>query len=372
MAVKRALIVGGGIAGLSAALALDQAGIAADVIELRTDRQVCPGGIVVHDTFLTAMERLGVLEAVLRAGFAYRGVRLLDLEGYVFDEIVGPPGARPSHLSLTRPALMQILSARAHAAGVSVRRPVTFIDMKETPDGVDVTFTDGTRGRYDLVVGADGKASRMRHMMFGPVHRPQFTGQGVWRSIVLRPKGLDWAEMYLGKGDDRAGYIPLTAASMCVFAVTAEPGNPKFCAEELAYQFRQRLEGYGGLLADLRDNEIGTGARVLYHPLEACTLPAPWHKGRMVLIGDAAHCVTSHLAQGASLAVADAVALGAALGAHADLPDALAAFMAQRRADTVRPMVTSLALATHASRPADLERHVVRLKTAAERATALL
>lgn len=372
MAVKRALIVGGGIAGFTAAIALERAGISADVVELRTDRQVCPGGIVVHETFLTAMERLGLLDVILRAGFAYRGVRLLDLEGYVFDEIADPPGARPSHLSLTRPALMQILAARSRAAGVSVRCPVTFIDLKETPEAVEATFTDGTRGGYDLVIGADGKASRLRHLMFGPSHRPQFSGQGVWRTIVPRPKGLDWAEMYLGKGDDRAGYIPLTATSMCVFAVTAEPGNPKFCAETLVQEFRRRLEGYGGLLADLRDNEIGTGARVLYHPLEACTLPAPWHKGRMVLVGDAAHCVTSHLAQGASLAVADAVALGEALATHADLPEALKAFMAQRQADTLRPATTSLALATHASRPADVARHVVRLKTAAERVTALL
>jgi len=345
MAIRTALVIGGGIGGLSTAIALAQNGVETRVVERRRDALAGPGAVVVREPFLRAMGALGTLEPVCGAGFAYRGVRLLDAEGYVCEEIAGGPSAQtpyPGQLSLARPALTQILCARALSLGVDFKYAMSFEDIAQTPDEAVVTLSDGSRASYDLVVGADGKDSLVRHMMFGGAHRPRFTGVGVWRCDVPRPSKLDWAEIYMGRDNDRAGYVPITGTSMFVFAVTSEPDNPTFARDALADAFRSRLEGYGGLLAELRDEEISCASRVMYHPLEACLVPGPWYHGRVVLIGDAAHCVTSHLAQGATMAVGDAVALADSLERFPEIADALAAFMSARLDATTRSVAAGL------------------------------
>ena len=141
---------------------------------------------------------------------------------------------------------------------------------------------------------------------------------------------MEWACLYLGKEGGKAGYVPLTQDTMYVLAVFEEPGNPKFAPDVLAMEFRKRLEGYGGDMATFRDL-ITDPTLVVYRPLEICVLPDPWYRGRVVLIGDAAHSATPHLGQGAAMAVEDAIVLAEEVDRTPDqLSNAFRKFMDRR------------------------------------------
>ncbi|MGE8135435.1 FAD-dependent monooxygenase [Novosphingobium subterraneum] len=326
---NRVLIIGGGVGGLAAAIGLHQRGIAVEVVERDKDWKVYHVGIIVQANFVRALNMLGLGDRAVAAGYAYRGARFLDIDGNVLKELPGDTAVDglPSDLGLTRPALHKVLTEKVRALGIPVRLGVSFDSLDDDGDGVDVKFTDGTCGRYDLVIGADGNYSAVRKALW-PEAKPQYTGQGVWRYNVPRPEGLEWADIYIGKDKGKAGYCPLTPEEMYIFAVFEEPGNPRFPAETLAAEMRRRLEGYGGILAEAA-RHVTDPSLVVYRPLEACIMPAPWYRGRIVLIGDAAHSATPHLGQGAAMAVEDAVVLAEEV-AEREVDRALAAFMERR------------------------------------------
>lgn len=325
----KVLVVGGGVGGLAVAIGLHQQGVPVEVVERDKDWKVYHVGIIVQANFIRALNVLGIGEAAVKAGYAYRGARFCDVEGNVLKELAGDTAVDglPSDLGLTRPALHKVLTEKVLELGIPVRLGVTFETLRDEGERVDVTFTDGTAGSYDLVIGADGNYSAVRKALW-PEARPQYTGQGVWRYNVPRPEGLEWSDIYVGKAKGKAGYCPLNPEEMYIFAVFEEPGNPRFAPETLASEMQARLKGYGGILAEAAQH-VTDPALVVYRPLEACIMPDPWYKGRIVLIGDAAHSATPHLGQGAAMAIEDAVVLAEELGTRG-VPEALRAFMERR------------------------------------------
>ncbi|MDE2436473.1 MAG: FAD-dependent monooxygenase [Sphingomonadales bacterium] len=337
------LVVGGGVAGLAVAIGLHNKGIKVEVVERDRDWKVYHVGIIVQANFIRALNQLGVGQAAVEAGYPFRGARFMNQAGEVLAELPGDPAVDglPSDLGLTRPALHEVLTREVRRLGIPVRLGVTFECFEDKGDRVDVTFTDGTSGSYDLVIGCDGNYSAVRKVLW-PEATPKFTGQGVWRYNVPKPVDLEWSDIYIGEPhsgfNGKAGYCPLTATEMYIFAVIEEPGNPRFAPETLADEMRARLVGYGGILGDSA-KRITDPALVVYRPLEACIMPDPWYKGRVVLIGDAAHSATPHLGQGAAMAVEDAVVLAEEL-ADKDIDRALRSFM-DRRFERARLVGTS-------------------------------
>ncbi|SFG42712.1 2-polyprenyl-6-methoxyphenol hydroxylase [Novosphingobium sp. CF614] len=326
---QKVLVIGGGVGGLAVAIGLHQQGIDVEVVERDKDWKVYHVGIIVQANFVRALNVLGIGDKAVKAGYAYRGARFVDLNGNVLKELPGDTAVDglPSDLGLTRPALHKVLTEKTLELGIPVRLGVTFESFEDNGENVAVQFSDGTSGSYDLVIGADGNYSAVRKVLW-PDARPQYTGQGVWRYNVPRPKGLDWSDIYVGKDKGKVGYCPLTEEDMYIFAVFEEPGNPRFAPETLANEMRKRLEGYGGIMAEAAAHVTDPNL-VVYRPLEACIMPAPWYKGRVVLIGDAAHSATPHLGQGAAMAIEDAVVLAEELGTR-DVDAALDAFMERR------------------------------------------
>jgi 2-polyprenyl-6-methoxyphenol hydroxylase-like FAD-dependent oxidoreductase len=330
--VKNVLIIGGGIGGLSTAIALRKAGIAVDLVEIKIEWKVYHVGIIVQGNFIRAMAALGIADKAVAAGFSHFGVKFQTIHGHPVAEIPGIPLAGPNYptdLGMGRPALHKILSEAAHEAGANVRLGVTFTDIQQNENSATVTFTDGTAGEYDLVIGADGIHSKVRSAIFGDELRPKFTGQGVWRYNVRRPAELDYAFLCVGLEGGKCGFIPLSQETGYVLLVQAEPGNPHHPEDKLADIFRERLAACTGMMAELRD-QITDSALVIYRPLEALLMPAPWHKGRVLLIGDAAHSTTPHLGQGAAQAVEDGVVLGELLQRDDPLQTLLDEFMQRR------------------------------------------
>lgn len=330
---QKILVVGGGVAGLAVAIGLHNRGIAVEVVERDKDWKVYHVGIIVQANFVRAIAELGIGEAAVAAGYPFKGARFMNQSGEVLAELPGDPPADglPGDLGLTRPALHKVLTERVLELGIPVRLGVTFESFEDTGSAVEVKFTDGTSSTYDLLIGCDGNYSAVRKGLW-PDAVPKFTGQGVWRYNVPKPASLEWSDIYIGEPlsgyHGKAGYCPLTATEMYIFAVIEEPGNPRFAPETLADEMRARLAGYGGILGEAA-KAVTDPALVVYRPLEACIMPDPWYQGRVVLIGDAAHSATPHLGQGAAMAVEDAVVLAEEL-ASKDVETALRAFMDRR------------------------------------------
>jgi 2-polyprenyl-6-methoxyphenol hydroxylase-like FAD-dependent oxidoreductase len=195
-------------------------------------------------------------------------------------------------------------------------------------NGVSVRFTDGTAGTYELIVGADGIHSRLREIIFPDAPEPAFTGQGCWRAVVPRPAAINCGHVYVG-GPVKAGITPVSQDEMYLFLLQDVLDNPRMPEEWWPMLLAEQLRGFGGELGAVR-NSLNASARINYRPLEKLLLPPPWHHGRAILIGDAAHATTPHLASGAGLALEDALVLGECFASGARLDDALQRFVARR------------------------------------------
>jgi 2-polyprenyl-6-methoxyphenol hydroxylase-like FAD-dependent oxidoreductase len=339
--VRKALVVGGGIGGLTAAVALRRAGIAVDLVEIQPQVSVYGVGIIQPNNTLRALDRIGLAQGCVRVGGSFPGWRIFDATGQLLLEGLGSTRAAPGFPAvngITRPLLHQVLTEAAMAAGVSMETGTTVRSLTETPSHARVTLTNGREADYELVVGSDGLHSSMRRAMFGHAFEPEFTGESVWRYNFQRPRRVEWGEVYYGP-DSKVGLVPMSRDRMYMFVVTAEPGNPRMAQEGLAGALRQRLGGFSGFVAELRE-QIVNSADVVYRPMESMLLPSPWHKGHVVLIGDAAHTTTPHLAQGAAMAVEDAVVLAELLQSQPSLGSVFSEFM-RRRFERVKFVVDS-------------------------------
>jgi 2-polyprenyl-6-methoxyphenol hydroxylase-like FAD-dependent oxidoreductase len=173
----KALVVGGGIAGLSATIALRRADVEIDVVEVNPKRDVYGVGIIQPGNALRALDRLGLGQACLKQGFAMEGGRFHSADrGIVVDDAVYPSIAGPAYPpmnGITRPRLHKLVQDAALGSGAEIRLGVTVSGLLQDADGVEVSFSDGTAKRYDLVVGADGINSLVRTLIFGDEVRPE-------------------------------------------------------------------------------------------------------------------------------------------------------------------------------------------------------
>jgi 2-polyprenyl-6-methoxyphenol hydroxylase-like FAD-dependent oxidoreductase len=314
-AIRNALVVGGGLAGQTLATALARAGIRAEVIELHPRWNVLGVGISVQGPTLRALKSIGLLDFCLKDGFGYSELTNCDQNGKVLSVVdlprmLGPD--YPSCVGIMRPMLHDVLFAAMQESKVPVRMGVTLKSLRQSDDGVDVAFSDGSTGRYDLVVGADGAHSKLREELFGTTHKPVYTGQAVWRAMVPRPSNVRGRHSYYGTRH-KSGFNPVSQTQMYIYLVENVTGNPRVEPEEWPVRMRGLLQDFGGHIGDVRET-ITDPSRIVYRPVESMIMPKPWHKGRVVLIGDAVHTAPPQLASGAAVAIEDAIVLAEMLG----------------------------------------------------------
>ena len=288
-------------------------------------------GISVQGPALRALKSIGLLERCISAGFGYSQVVNCDQDGGVqgiveLPRLNGPQ--YPSCVGMMRPLLHEVVAGALAQAGVAVRFGLTITALAEAGEGVDVTFSDGSRAHYELVVGADGANSRVRELLFGADLRPQYTGQAVWRAMVPRPPEVTARHAYYGPRH-KAGFNPVSQSEMYIYLVQNVQGNPRLEPERWPAVMRELLADFGGHIGEVR-SRITDPARIVYRPVGSLLLPPPWYKGHVVLIGDAAHTAPPQLASGATIAIEDAIVLAELLARGLPIEQALERFMARR------------------------------------------
>lgn len=329
--IRSVLIVGGGIGGMTAAIAMRRNGVRVDLVELSKAWTVYGVGIIQPSNTMRALDRIGLAKPCVEQGGAFPGWRILDKDGRTLFEAPSTNEAAPDYPpnnGIRRPLLHRILQDALAASGVQPRLGVSVSALEQSGHDVEVTFSDGTRGRYDLVVGADGINSHVRSLIYGDTYQPRFTGQGVWRYNFPRPAAVDWGHVYYGPGT-KVGLVPLSPSLMYMFLVTAETGRERMDPAQLATLMRERMVGYTGLVAGLREM-ITDASEVVYRPMENLLVPPPWGRDRVILIGDAAHATTPHLSQGAAMAMEDAVLLAELAARDVPLAASLDEFVGRR------------------------------------------
>ncbi|BDP43582.1 hypothetical protein DAETH_35510 (plasmid) [Deinococcus aetherius] len=330
--VSKVLIVGGGIAGLVAASMLRDRGIGVDMVEMNRAWNAYGVGIIQQGNVVRAMAQAGLLDRYLGAGFPFEDVEFYSPDGVRRARIPGErlAGAEyPANMGVRRSTLHETLKEAALEKGTNVRLGVTVEDFDQHEGHVDVTFTDGSTGPYDLVIGADGAYSKVRKLLFGDGYRPHFVGQSVWRHNFPRTPDNDALQTFRDTRGNSAGLVPLSENLMYLYVTTKEPGNPFHPKEELANLMRDRLQHFVGRIAELR-GQITDPSEVVYRPMEVTFIDGDWFRGRVLLIGDAAHTTTPHMGQGAGMAIEDAVVLSTLLEKDQPLAQTLREFMDRR------------------------------------------
>lgn len=234
----------------------------------------------------------------------------------------------PGSGGVLRPVLHRILSSRTIESGAHVRLGVTVKRLDESPQGTNALFSDGIQKKYDLVIGADGIGSRVRQIIMPECGTPFFTGQNAWRLVAPRFDHIDCRHYFLG-GPVKVGLSPVSDDLMYRFLLQNAPVGQRIKDADLHEELRRLLQPYGGVIGELRD-QLNPDSSIIMRPLQGLIVPTPWYRGRVLLIGDAAHPTTPQLASGAGMAVEDGLVIAQEIAAGGSLESIFARFMARR------------------------------------------
>ncbi|MFI7130654.1 FAD-dependent monooxygenase [Nonomuraea sp. NPDC050153] len=324
-----AVVVGGGIGGLAAAIALHRIGWRVTVLERAGEFGEIGAGLALWPNATRALAALGLAERV-------RAIAAVETAGGVRDRAgrwlfrtdnsdVARRHGRPL-LMVHRAELVRVLVA---ALPADLLRPGGEVRaVWPDGDGAVVEHRDG-RVRADLVVGADGIRSRVRRQCWPEARPPRYAGCTAWRAVTepLDGRGAEGA-LFWGRGE-RFGFAALPGGRFYCFAAARAPEGGE---EDASAGFARRFGGWPDPVPELLA-AVPEGA-VLRHDVYAVPPLASYVRGRAVLLGDAAHAMDPALGQGAGTALEDAVTLAACLRADPDVDVALARYDRARRPRT--------------------------------------
>jgi 2-polyprenyl-6-methoxyphenol hydroxylase-like FAD-dependent oxidoreductase len=318
------LIVGAGIAGLAIGRSLLSRGFSPEIVERADAWPVSGAGLYLPGNGVRAIVALGLADALMARAARISHQRILDHGGRVLSEIdlrrvwghVGPC------VGIPRADLHGILLDGA--AGVPIRLSTTVTSVTQTAESVSVRFDDGRTGFCDVVIGADGINSSIRRLVFGDI-QPRRVGQISWRFISRETHGVTaWTAM-LARGRTFL-MIPVGQHRLYCYADLTTSGTRLDPDRD---RLRTLFSDFGEPVPRIL-SRLDAGDAIHVGPIEEVDMDRVVDR-RVVLVGDAAHATSPSMAQGASMALEDALILADALASGRSPVEALAAFTARRR-----------------------------------------
>ncbi len=307
--VRRVLVVGGGVGGLTAAASFARRGVEVVLIEKRPAFDIPGVGLGQPANALRVYQSLGVLDEILQTGFTYDRMYIFDASRHLIAEhkfLLGDEKV-PAFCALSRLELHRILLGAVEKAGVQICLGVTASEIKDEKDRVSVQFSTGENDAFDLLAGFDGIRSATRQHLVGTAFVPRPSGYGAWRVQVPRPDYVRGMEFLQGIGS-KTGAMPLNNDLMYVFHIRPEAPDAWFAEKDFTKLLKERMSQYGSYVAEICAS-LDASSDIVYSPMELLFLPWPWFRGRVVIGGDAAHTFPPHLTQGAAMAAEDGLVL---------------------------------------------------------------
>lgn len=326
MKSRKAVVIGGGIGGLAAAIGLRSIGWDVAAYERVAEPREVGAGLSLWANAVRALRLLGVAEPILARSVPEMvgGIRTPDgtlLAGTSSSDLRALAGE--TNIVLHRADLH---AALLHALGVEhIRFGAACTGFAEFADGVVARFADGSEARADVLVGADGLRSAIRAQLHGD-EPPRYAGYTAWREPLVR-EGHDRAPGETWGAGARFGQVALPGGQVYWFATKSVPPGGRSPDGEKA----ELLRTFGGWHAPVEALIQASDERAI---LRNDIFDRPplgwWGKGRVTLLGDAAHPMTPNLGQGACQALEDAVVLARSLGDEPDVASALRLYEARR------------------------------------------
>lgn len=322
--VRRVAIAGAGIGGLTLAIALRKLDIDAHVYERAAELRPVGAGLSLMPNAMLALRAIGLDETIAAAGEAAQtsvGLRSdgVELSRIPIAEVAREVGSSAVllHRADLHAALLDALGAEHVTLG---RAAAGYRDEAGAPAAL--RFEDGSEVEAELVVGADGLHSAIRKQLTGDARAPEYSGYTSWRGVTDALCGATPAQLSesWGRGS-RFGIAPVGRGRVYWFAVANAPAGERDAGDPRP----MLLERYGAWHPPIRALIEGTPAeRIVRTDIADRPALTGWSRGRVALLGDAAHPMTPNLGQGGCQAIEDAVVLSGALAAYAKLPNALA------------------------------------------------
>ncbi len=343
--ISNALIIGGGIAGLSSAITLSRVGVQCDVLE--TADIPMGASIGISGRAADALAELGVYDECYATSSVWdersSAATFWDATGKLISRMPDRPtwpGAKTA-LGVYRPVMLDLFEQKAQSYGTRIHRGLTARKIVPSRSGPTVTLSDGQVNRYDLVIGADGIWSSTRREVFPDAPTPDYAGQMSLRWMAPGPAIAD--EGFYAGPEGRVGFYYMPQDLVYVAGVIASPQPIRPSADELYILFDNLLATFTApAMVELR-NRLTRDAVLICRPFEWVLVPNPWRDG-VLLIGDAAHATTAHMGMGGGMAIEDSVVLGQCIAEAGSLEKAVEQFM-ERRFNRIRTVVeTSIAI----------------------------
>ncbi len=347
-AVSKGLIVGGGLAGLASAIALQRAGVQCDVAEIG-DLTPIGAGIGLAGRAPNALDEIGVYNEVAATGQPGLGAPgNYDAAGRVImappppGEIPHVPGGKEA-IGAYRPILAEILIRAAARAGANIETGLSIESIDDNDDAANVRMTNGKTRGYDFVIGADGVNSRTRSIIFPEAPEPEYAGQMSIR-WVFPSDPIDGEGWYFAGEFGKMAFYHQPRPNLIYAPMVINMPRTRLSQQD-AYDVVKRLTDMytAPAIVQLRER-LTPESELIARPFDWILLEKPWYRGRTLLIGDAAHATTAHMGMGGGMALEDGVVLAQCITAAPSLAEAYDSFV-DRRFERVRTVVeTSVAL----------------------------
>lgn len=306
----KAIVVGSGIAGLTAAIALKRTGVDVEIFERTPRRRIAPGAVVLWPNALKALRQLGLDEATAALGFVNPSMEVRRLSGTVLSRVLSEDMVREFGAAPAVFHQAELLHALREAAqGIPIHACHRWLRISQDAYGVAVDYGRRPPVTGDVLVGADGLRSSVRASLGLPV-APRYAGYGAWHAVVSFDTARIVAGETLGRGH-RFGLVPMSGNRVYWYATMNVPEHAHASTgderQALLEVFRSWHDPIPQLLR--RTDTASIRYRAVYDRVP----DGRWGLGRTTLLGDAAHPMTPSLGLGASQAIEDALVLARCL-----------------------------------------------------------